>query len=493
MTYLLAHDLGTSGDKATLFTHDGQLLKSAVTAYPCHYFDGNRAEQDPRDWYDAVCRSTRTLLEGIDPAEVAGVSFSGHMMGAVLLDKGGELLRPAIIWADQRAAAEQRQLSERVGDGTFYAITGNRNNPTNSIAKIMWVQDNEPCGARIAKALNSKDYIIYCLTGALGTDYSDASGTGAFDLGSFSWSREILVAAGVSPDIMPELQPSTALAGHVTSEAAQLTGLLEGTPVYRGCGDGTAASVGAGMHADGEGYCCLGSSAWVCCKSSTPLLDTRMQTFNLAGIDRGIVYPIGTMQAAGLSYNWMRDNLCGLENAEGGDVYSRINRQIAQAPPGANGVLYLPYLLGERSPWWDDRLRGAFLGLTKETAHADLLRAVMEGVCLNLRLILEVLRQRHPLRELRVIGGCAKEPLWQQILANVLDVTILQQGYPEEACSLGAAVIAGIGAGLFDGPEAIDRFVHVERTSEPDPATVTAYEPIRDRFAASYTRLVGLF
>ena len=206
MQYILAHDLGTSGNKATLFSVEGKLIASAVESYPCHYCSNNRAEQDPEDWYAAVCRATKKLTQAIDPAEIVGVSFSGHMMGAVLLDKAGELLRPAMIWADQRSTQQVAKLSRTVGDDRFYAISGNRNNPTNSICKIMWSMEHDGFAGRIGKAVNSKDYLIYRLTGQLGTDYSDASGTGAFDLTDFCWSQEILEGAGVPMDILPELQ-----------------------------------------------------------------------------------------------------------------------------------------------------------------------------------------------------------------------------------------------------------------------------------------------
>lgn len=496
MQYLLAHDLGTSGDKATLFTTDGQLVRSAVEAYPCDYSHGNWAEQNPADWYGAVCRATRALTADVNPAEILGVSFSGHMMGAVLLDGRGDLLRPAIIWADQRATAEQEILSRRVGDDRFYAITGNRNNPTNSIAKIMWSMAHDGCGDRLAAALNCKDYIIYRLTGNLGTDYSDASGTGAFDLNTFTWSQEILEAAGVPASVMPEVHASTELAGRVTAGAAKETGLLEGTPVFHGCGDGTAASVGTGVFRVGQAYCSLGSSAWISYMDDAPLLDPQQRTFNLAGIQKGRVYPLGAMQAAGLSYNWMRDELCRAERidagANGTSVYREINDQIARTPVGANGVVYLPYLMGERSPWWDASAKGAFLGLKKETAHADLLRAVMEGVTLNLALILNVFRQKRDFSALRIIGGCAQEPVWRQMLADALGVRIQKLNLLEEGCSLGAAVAAGIGAGVFPDASAIDRFIRVEDEAVPDPAVTEQYAPLLERFAEAYERLRGM-
>lgn len=495
MQYLLAHDLGTSGDKATLFTTDGVLMQSVVAAYPCDYSHGNQAEQNPADWYGAVCEATQALTAAVDPAEILGVSFSGHMMGAVLLDGHGELLRPAIIWADQRATEETAQLTRRVGDERFYAITGNRNNPTNSIVKIMWSMAHDGYGSRLATALNCKDYMIYRLTGNLGTDYSDASGTGAFDLHTFTWSGEILEAAGVPASVLPEVHGSTELAGRITARAAAETGLLAGTPVFRGCGDGVAAAVGTGISQVGQGYCSLGSSAWISYLDEKPLLDPQQRTFNLAGMEKGRVYPLGTMQAAGLSYNWMRDELCRAEAMDAGkngiSVYEEINGQIAVTPVGANGVIYLPYLIGERSPWWDASARGAFLGLKKETSHADLLRAVMEGVTMNLALILGVFRQKREFPALRIVGGCAQEPVWRQMLADALGVRIQKLNLLEEGCSLGAAVAAGIGAGVFPDASAIDRFIRVDDESVPDPAVTAQYAPLLARFAEAYTRLVS--
>ena len=495
MQYILAHDLGTSGDKATLFSTDGALVAAVVESYPCRYYNGNWAEQNPDDWYAAVCRATKALTAQVSPADIVGVSFSGHMMGAVFLDGRGEVLRSAIIWADQRATAEQQRLMERVGDERFYAITGNRNNPTNSICKILWSLDHDGLGGQLHKVINCKDLIVYRLTGNIGTDYSDASGTGAFDLNTFTWSAEILEAAGVPASVMPELHASTDLAGRVTAKAAAETGLLEGTPVYCGCGDGTAASVGTGVSAVGQGYISLGTSAWISYRDEKPLLDPKQRTFNLAGMEKGSVYPLGTMQAAGSSYSWMRDQLCCAERCksqeQGGSIYDEINRQIAETPVGANGVLFLPYLMGERSPWWDANARGAFLGLKQETAHADLLRAVMEGVAMNLALILQVFREKYPFDTLRIIGAAAREPVWRQVLADVLNARIEQLNLLEEGCSLGAVLAAGIGAGVLPGPAAIDRFLRVEQVTEPCPDHADQYAALLPRFADAYSRLRG--
>ncbi len=497
MQYILAHDLGTSGDKATLFTTDGQLVGSVVAAYPCQYTAGNRAEQNPEDWYGAVCRTTRGLMERISPADVVGVSFSGHMMGMVLLDGQGQLLRPAIIWADQRATREQEILTQRVGDQRFYEITGNRNNPTNSVCKIMWSEANDNLTSPVGKVLNCKDYLVYRLTGSLGTDYSDASGTGIFDLNTFTWSEEILEAAGIGADVMPQLYASTDLAGGITRQAALDTGLLEGTPVFCGCGDGTAASVGSGIAQVGQGYLSLGTSAWISYLDTQPLLDSQQRNFNLAGIAKNSVFPVGSMQAAGSSYNWMRDQLCRAEGmdaaAQGTDIYTQINSRISQVPAGANGVLFMPYLIGERTPWWDASIQGSFLGLRQDTTHADMLRAVMEGVCVNLRLILEVFREKRTFDTLRVIGGAAKAPVWQQMVADVLNVRVEKLNLLEEGCSLGAAMVAGIGAGVFAGTTDIDRFLHVDGICQPNPESVEIYARLTRRMEDAYHRLKGFF
>lgn len=497
MQYLLAHDLGTSGDKATLFSVEGKLIASVVEGYPCHYSNGNWAEQNPEDWYAAVCKSTKKLIEDINPAEIVGISFSGHMMGSVLLDEKGELLRSAIIWADQRATAQVQKLSDTVGDDRFYAITGNRNNPTNSICKIMWSLEHDEVAGKLGKSVNCKDYIIYRLTGHLGTDYSDASGTGAFDINSFTWSEEVLEAAGVPISVMPECRASTDLAGTVTEEAAKLTGLAAGTPVFCGCGDGTAASVGTGMAEVGQGYLSLGTSAWISYLDDSPCLDEQQRTFNLAGMEKNRVYPIGTMQAAGSSYSWMRDQLCRAEKLDaerlGTDVYRQINDQIAQVPVGSNGVLYMPYLMGERSPWWDADIQGAFLGLKQETTHAQMLRAVMEGVSMNLALILRVFRGKRDFDSLRIIGGGAKDTVWRQMLADVLNVRIEKLNLLEEGCSLGAAMAAGIGAGVYKDASAISKFLQVDDVREPDAERAARYAALTDRLVDAYHRMKGFY
>jgi len=365
----------------------------------------------------------------------------------------------------------------------------------------MWVRDNEPeVFNKTYKMLNCKDYIVYKLTGVFASEYSDAAGTAALDINKLEWSDDILAAAGISKDIMPELHESTFVAGGVTKEASAACGLLEGTPIVMGGGDGSAAAAGAGATALGKAYCCLGSSSWVSYGASRPLFDDGMRTFNWPSMEKDIINPCGTMQAAGLSYSWMRDKICTkeLEDAKNGDksIYELINEQIAEAEAGSNGLLYLPYLIGERSPRWNPNARGAFIGLKAEHGRKELLRSVMEGVTMNLRVILDVFRANEKdtkIEELVLIGGGAKSAVWMQMMADCFGVSILRPNYIEEASSMGAAIAAGVGVGLYEDFSAIDKFMKIEEKILPNAAVTARYEEIMPLFDEAYMALTALY
>jgi len=481
MQYLLAHDFGTSGDKATLYSTEGELIKSITRAYPCHYFGVSNAEQNPEDWYAAVKSVTKELVQEVDSKQIIGVSFSGMMMGLVLLDKDGKPLRPAIIWADQRADREAGIIDSAIGSHEYYLKTGSANISNNSLHKLMWIKQNEPEIYRaVDKFVNCKDYIAYRLTGEISTDYSDGSGTGAMDISAFTWASDLIRDCGVDLDKFPEMTSSTDMVGRISSIASEETGLLEGTPVFCGLGDGSAAAVGSGIQKNGDAYCCLGSSAWISIMNDKPFFDKEQRTFNMAGIRKGQVFPLGTMQAAGLSYEWMKDELGEAERLiaekEGKSIYDLINKEIEKSPAGANEVLFLPYLLGERAPWWDSTVRGSFLGITKTTKRADMFRAVVEGVALNLRQIHEALSEITPITSIRMIGGASKSPTWVQTVSNVLQNEVICSDCVEQSCSLGAAIVAGIGCGVFTDESAIQNFIRVNNTTYPERETKEVYE-----------------
>lgn len=317
--YILAHDLGTSGNKATLYDFEGRLKGSMVCSYDTHFKEEGWAEQDPEDWWRAVCTSAKGLMEttGVSKEEIACVSFSGQMMGCLLIDGKGKPLRPMIIWADTRAREQERKMVEAVGEERGYKITGHRLSASYSAAKLLWVRDQEPAVySRAAKMLNAKDYMIYRLTGEIVTDYSDASGTNLLDITQKKWSDELLECFGIERNLLPELYPSSKIVGIITEEAARETGLTAGTPVVAGGGDGSCACVGAGVAAEGKTYCVLGSSSWISAAAAKPFFDEARRTFNWVHLDPELYTPCGTMQAAGLSYKWIRDVMCGEERKQ---------------------------------------------------------------------------------------------------------------------------------------------------------------------------------
>ncbi len=496
--FLLAHDLGTSGNKASVYTVEGEFIKSLVYPYNTRYFNDVWVEQNPNDWWDAVANTTREFVKTIPADEIAAVSFSGQMMGCLCVDRKGTPLKESIIWADMRATAEAKEIDDKLGGEAFYGITGHRISSSYSLSKLMWIKKHEPeIYRQTYKMLNAKDYIIYRLTEKFATEYSDASGTNAFNLNTFEWSDPILDAAGIDKDKLPDLYASTCVIGGVTRQAAQSTGLAEGTPVVMGGGDGMCASVGAGCIAEGMAYNYLGSSSWISISTRKPLLDERMRTFNWAHIVPGYIAPCGTMQCAGGSYSWLKENICLYEadiaKKMGEDVYELINRQAEQSPAGANGVLYLPYLIGERSPRWNPHARGAFLGLKMENNHADICRAVMEGVILNLNVILSIFRGFEPLKDMTVIGGGGKGGLWLRIMADVYGLPIKKSNRLEEATSIGAAVTAGVGVGLLSGFDCIERFVQVEEIIDPIKTNSARYEKSKKLFEACYEALEPVF
>jgi xylulokinase len=494
--YILAHDLGTTGNKAALYAPSGKLIASLTANYPTHYFNGNWAEQDPEDWWKAVCTSTRSLLAQAqaEPAQIAVVALSGQMMGCTPVAGDGSALRPSLLYCDQRATAQASSLLAAVGMEPFYALTGHRMSASYTLEKLMWLRDCEPeLFARTAKTLCAKDYINCRLTGRMATDYSDASGTNAFDLNRFVWSEEILAAADISSDLFPEPLESSALLGRITAEAARATGLLEGTPVAVGGGDGSCAGVGVGCVRPGTAYNYLGSSSWIALTTDKPIADPLMRTMNWAHCVPGFLHPSGTMQTAGAAHKWLKETLCAAESVEaeraGCDVYELIDRAIENSPPGARGLLFLPYLLGERTPWWNPEARAAFIGASLETRHEDFLRAVFEGVSLNLGLIVEIFRNHVPIERITVIGGGARSRVWRQIHADIFGCPVESLRGLEEATSMGAAVIGGVAVGIFPDFEQIDRFIEVQDCAYPDAGRHALYTAMTPVFERAYNAL----
>jgi xylulokinase len=499
--FILAHDLGTTGNKATLFDDQGIMLASAFSGYETGHPQPHWAEQDPADWWRAVGDTTRQLLarSPVAPADVAVISFSGQMMGCLPVDAAGRPLRRCIIWADQRAVDQADRLAMRVGEERVYRITGHRVSPTYSGPKILWLRDHEPdIYAQARKFLHVKDYIAHRMTGAFVTDRSDASGMSVYHLERGVWSDEILDALGLDAGQLPEIHNSTDVIGELTRQAADELGLSPGTPVVIGGGDGASAAVGAGSVVEGPAYNYIGSSSWISFAGPQPIYDPGRRIFNWAHMVPGMFLPCGTMQAAGGSYQWLRRQVCWLESREAEeanlDVYELMNQHAVESVPGAHGLLFLPYLQGERSPHWNPKARGGFVGLQVTHTRADLIRAVLEGISMNLRTILQsFLDAGARIDEVTLIGGGAKGQVWRQILADIFGRPVLHPRLLEEATSLGAAVAGGVGVGLFHGFSVVDRLIEIVDRQSPDPLAQAEYERLYPIFLAAYDALVPVF
>lgn len=494
---LLAHDIGTSGNKATLYRDDGTIVASAVEPYDVYYSDGGCAEQDADDWWRAVVVSTRKLIAQENPENIAAVSFSGHMNGCLCVDRDGRPLRRSILWMDTRATQEAALLEKTFGLREFYEITGARPQAFYSLEKLMWIKRCQPeIYAKTYKMLQSKDYISLRLTGRFLTDHSDASNTNAYDIQNHCWSEKIVNAAGIDMEKLPEIVVSSHTVGFVTEEAARETGLLPGTRVVAGAGDGGCATVGSGCWEAGKAYCCLGTSAWISTATEDPIMDEDMIVFNMVHPDPSLYIPCGAMQAAGNSFNWMKKEICThekyLADTTGQSIYDLICSQAKSSPVGANGLIFLPYMMGERSPWWDSLAKGAYIGLTPAHTRADMLRATVEGVVMNLAQIFEVFRNRAN-GPLTLIGGLALSNLWRQTMADALGVNVLQTTCTEEASSMGAAIIAGVGAGLFKDYSASERFIHPKAITEPDMSAFEYYSGRLPVYRECYLGLKNVF
>lgn len=496
--YLIAHDLGTSGDKASLFSTEGKLVKSYTATYETHYFHKNRAEQETKDWWRAVCEATREITKEIDPGTVLGMSFSSQMQACVVVDREGNALRPVMIWADQRAGKQVDDLIEKVGRTRMYEMNGHRPSASYSIEKLMWIKENEPeIYQNTYKMLLAKDYIICRLTGKFVTDYSEASGTDAFDLKALKWSDEILDAAGIEKEKMPELHSSTDVIGHLTENAAKELGLSTDTKVVCGGGDGPCSALGAGSTKDGQMFLSYGTSAWIAGTSDEVFLDKDRTLICFGHVIPGKYMPCGTMQAAGSSYSYIRHALCKEEekiaDREEISVYEVMNRLVEQSPVGAKGLIFLPYLVGERSPRWNPDTSGSFLGIRMEHEKCDYIRAVLEGVAMNLSVILEKQKERGTIGELVLTGGGAKGDVLSQTLADVLGVKLHRLDHVETATSVAAAVIAGIGVGVFEDFSVVDQFVKTEKTFMPRIEYKKIYDRQKIMFEKGYECLLEYY
>jgi len=436
---------------------------------------------------------------GIDPAEISGIGLTGQMHGMVMLDAEGNVLRPCIMWNDQRTAAQCDWIMNTVGRQRFLDLTLNLALPGFTAPKIIWTRENEPAVyARCAKVLLPKDYIRYRLTGTYATEVSDASGTVLLDVQHRRWSDELLAELGIPRDWMPECVESTAITGKVTEQAAELTGLKAGTPVVGGAGDQAASAVGTGVVEPGLVSVTIGTSGVVFAYTDTPSRDVegRLHTFCHAVPNKWHV--MGVTLSAGGSFRWFRDTLGVVEKHIAAlthvDPYVILTSEAEQAPAGSEGLLFLPYLTGERTPYADPDARGAFVGLTLRHDKRHMVRAVLEGVSYSLRDCIELFRDMAiPIQQVRAVGGGARSEVWRQIMADVFGTELVTINVTDST-AYGAALLAGVGAGVYSSvPEACAASIHITDRIEPIAANETTYNEYYPIYQTLYHALEPAF
>ncbi len=450
---IIAHDLGTTGNKASLHSDDGKMLQHCTVPYPAHFASGGVAEQNPMDWWEAVGQATKKLTQmaNVSANEITGIGISGQMMGAIFLDENYNPTRDAIIWADFRAQKQSDYLIEKVGLEKAYKRLGHRLNPTYSIAKVMWVRDNQPeVWSKTRHICIAKDFINHKLTNRFVTEPSDASSTNCFDQLNLVWDEEILKVADIPVSYFPEIVKSTSVIGGLTSAAADHLGLNVGTPVVAGGGDGPMAALGAGIISPTDGaYACMGSSSWVAVSTAKPLHDAKMRSMTWNHIVPNQFSPTATMQAGGASLQWIVEDLMPASEK---DRFNILLGEAEKVSSADDGLYFLPYILGERSPYWNPSAAGAFIGLGRHHDRSYLVRAVLEGVAFNLLTCIQAFTDNGvPIDQVDVIGGGAESALWLQIFSDIWGVKVRSRSIVEDANSLGAAVttLVALGKGEF--------------------------------------------
>lgn len=496
---LLAHDVGTTGAKTTLFDSSGALVASSFAPYATHRPGPGAEEQDPDDWWEAVCRGTRAVLSEHPDASgrIAAVGMCAMMNGCVLVDTTGAHVRPALIHADIRSAEAAQRIAAEVGWRRAYQLSGHRVAPYYTLAKLAWLSEHEPATMRRARwCVQAKDCLASRLTGVVGvTDPSDASLTGMLNMASGRWSDELIGAGRIERRLLPDIVPSTTVVGHVTQRAAAETGLLKGTPVVLGGGDGACATAGAGAVRPGDAYHYLGGTSWIASLSARYVPDPAARVSVLLGLAPGMYVTYGTVQTASAAVDWFRSAIGVGEREPGEDEHAALERLVAGSPPGANGLMFLPYLQGERAPIWDPHARGAFIGLTPAHTRADLARAVMEGVALALTSVLAVFEEKGAAPgAIRVLGGGMRYAVWRGILASAYNRPLHVLTRLLQATSSGAAMAAGVGVGLYpDLAAAGPLFAAVGSHEAPDPGTAALYARLAPFYRSLHPALAERF
>ncbi|MEM3485603.1 MAG: FGGY-family carbohydrate kinase [Candidatus Methanomethyliaceae archaeon] len=500
---IAAFDFGTTGCKAAFYQENGSTDATVYHEYPTYFPQKGWVEQDPWQWRSVFIRSTEELLEktGISPNQIACIALSGHMMGCVPVDtEGTPLTNRVMLWADTRCEAQAQLLIRKLGWERFYRDTGGGLDIIlYPAAKIPWIKENQPeIYQKAAKFLGTKDTIAAWLTGNLATDFSEASDTGFFHLEKKCWHEDFLRELEIDRGKMPDLLPSTKIVGTLTTEAARDTGLVSGIPVVIGGGDVVCGAVGAGAIAEGCSCMNIGSAGWISVVSRDPIIDLRTRPMTICHVVPGLYTSQIIMYSAGVAYKWARDAIYlqdgdSRTNIGEGQIFDAMDKLAESAPPGSKGLLFLPYLRGGGAPYYDVNARGSFLGLHLAVRKAEILRSVLEGVAFNMRLMMNSLERKLSINDIIIYGGGSRSTLWKKIFANILNKNIVTLSAQQEVNTIGAALIGGVGLGIFSDFSEVSRFVTIKEIESPDTDLSRLYDELFMVFEHAYEDVAGIF
>ncbi len=501
MSFLLGLDLGTSGVKALIMDERAEKITTSTVEYPLLTPKVNWAEQNPSDWWNGTVEAIKQVINkaSVDPQDIKGIGLSGQMHGLVALDKEHKVLRPSIIWCDQRTEKQCQYITDTIGAEKLIELVSNPALTGFTAGKLIWVRDNEPeIYDKIYKILLPKDYIRFCLTGEFATEVSDASGTNFLNVKERKWSTELLDKLDIDIDILPECFESSVVSGKVNTKASNETGLKEGTPVVGGGGDQASQAVGTGIIREGVISSTVGTSGVVFAASDAHHLDPANTLHTFCHAVKGKWHLMGVMLSAGGSLRWLRDSLFNDLKEEaakkGVDPYILMEEKASKVPVGSEGLIFLPYLTGERAPYADPNAKGVFFGLSLRHTDGHFIRSVLEGVAFGLRDSLEVIRGLNiNIEEIRGSGGGAKSSFWLQIQADINNAPMTTINVTDGG-ALGVALLAGEGTGVYSSLEdACDAIIKVKSSAEPDEEKTMKYDEYYSIYRSLYPALKDRF
>jgi xylulokinase len=498
--YILAHDTGTGGNKAVLCNLRGQVLHTAYLPYGLSYPHPEWVEQDPDELWNAVATTSRQVIQksGIDPAQILGVGVSAQMWNTLPVNEKGQALTPMLSWLDLRSVKQADRIAQGDLPALIYQHTGNIPTAKDSIPKILWIKEELPeVWKQTAFLLDCKEYILFKLTGRIAIDWVGASVYFLFNPYTKQWSQEVCNALGIPIEKLPQAYPCTEIIGEITGEAARQTGLVAGTPVVICAGDVAAAQCGAGANQEGKVHLCIGTATWIGVSTSTFRNNPEKPFWGLNHIDPDKYIIAGEMETGGGALMWFRDALCGAEklqaSTQGKSSYEVLGALAEATPPGADKLIFLPWLSGERAPVLDHYARGAFIGMGLSHTKGHMIRAVMEGVAYHLRWICEAMEKvGFHINGFNAIGGGCNSPLWLQIISNVTGRPLSVVKNHMEAGAAGAALAVAVGMGVYPNMDEVDSLIEISRVVKPDEVYWKRYDALYHEYRQLYEALIPI-